>query len=65
MTNEVCCLCDGPIDPHTTPDGKVYWTLGHNAQPVKEGQCCTKCHDAKVLPLRLSRLQNRQTGQRG
>ena len=53
MTDKVCCICDGPIDPHTTPDGRVYWTHGHNAQPVKDGRCCTKCNETKVLPLRL------------
>ena len=53
MTEKVCCLCNGPIDPHTTPDGEVYWTAGHNALPVKDGRCCTQCNGTKVIPLRL------------
>ena len=53
MTDKVCCLCNGPIDPHTTPEGKVYWTAGHNALPVKDGRCCTQCNGTKVLPARL------------
>ena len=54
MTEKVCCLCNGPIDVLTGPDGKVYWSLGHNAEPIKEGQCCTQCNENKVLPARIS-----------
>ena len=25
----------------------------HNAQPVNDGRCCTKCNFTKVLPARL------------
>ena len=54
-TDKVCCICNGPIDPHTTPDGEVYWTHGHNALPVKDGRCCTACNSI-VLSARLSAL---------
>ena len=54
-TDKVCCICNGPIDPHTTPEGKVYWTHGHNALPVKDGRCCTACNSI-VLSARLSAL---------
>ena len=52
-TDKVCCICNGPIDPHKTRDGEVYWTAGHNALPVKDGRCCTQCNGTKVLPARL------------
>ena len=48
-----CCICNGPIDWHTTPEGEVYWTQGHNAEPIKDGRCCTTCNGTKVLPARL------------
>ena len=51
-TDKVCCICNGPIDPHTTPEGKVYWTHGHNALPVKDGRCCTDCNNYTVLTAR-------------
>ena len=57
-TDKVCCICNGPIDPHTTPEGKVYWTHGHNALPVKDGRCCTDCNNYTVLTAR-ARLHRR------
>ena len=53
-TDKVCCICNGPIDPHTTPEGEVYWTHGHNAEPVKKGRCCSTCNREKVLTARLA-----------
>ena len=55
-TDKVCCICGGSIDAHKTPEGKVYWTEGHNALPVKDGRCCTQCNDNRVLPARFSGL---------
>jgi hypothetical protein len=54
-----CCICRGPIDWHTTPEGEVYWTHGHNALPVKDGRCCTQCNENKVLPARLGMTDDR------
>ena len=48
-----CIICKGPIDEHKTPDGKVFWTKGHNARPVAEGQCCTLCNNSTVIPTRI------------
>ena len=48
-----CVLCLGPIEHQKTPAGEVFWTEGHNAWPVKEGQCCGICNDNVVLPRRL------------
>jgi len=60
-----CCICNGPIDWHTTPEGEVYWTQGHNAEPVKEGRCCTVCNNNEVLPKRLRAHRSRQTMMEG
>lgn len=51
-----CSICKGKIDEHRTPQGEVYWRHGHNAEPINEGRCCTKCNDSVVLPERLNRL---------
>lgn len=61
MENEetICCMCYNKIDEHKTPDGKVYWSSGHNAQPlvaddtshpsmVSHGRCCDSCNDMVV-----------------
>ena len=52
MSDKVCCICNGPIDDHMTPEGKVYWTDGHNALPIKDGRCCTPCN-ALVISARI------------
>lgn len=61
MDNEetICCMCYKKIDEHKDADGKVYWTAGHNAQPlvaddtthpsmVSHGRCCDSCNDMVV-----------------
>ena len=50
-----CCLCGDEIDTQVTKSGpdKVIWTDGHNAEPLKEGRCCTKCNFDKVVPFRI------------
>lgn len=58
----ICCMCYKPIGAHTH-NGEVYWTSGHNAQPlvphdtsdasmVKHGRCCDSCNDI-VLQVRI------------
>jgi hypothetical protein len=49
-----CCLCGGEIELSG-------WRHGHNAQPVKDGRCCSFCNDVKVIPRRIALL----LGQRG
>tara|TARA_R100000458_G_C8229191_1_gene211398 strand:+ start:221 stop:421 length:201 start_codon:yes stop_codon:yes gene_type:complete len=39
--------------------GNVYWSEGHNAQPVTNGRCCDDCNDQVVIPVRISSLLNR------
>ena len=48
-----CSICDGNVDHHSTKEGEVYWTLGHNAEPVTDGRCCDNCNDTVVIPARL------------
>ena len=52
-TEKKCVLCKGEIDKQYTPEGIMFWDEGHNAQPLAEGQCCTKCNETKVIPKRL------------
>ena len=52
-----CVLCKGDIDAQRHPaTGEVYWTHGHNAQPLADGQCCSTCNDTKVMPARFTRV---------
>jgi len=56
MTKD-CRICGSKIQPHTTPEGVVYWEGGHNAMPVAEGRCCDLCHGETVLPARLKQMK--------
>lgn len=38
-----CCICKGEIQEHSH-NGKVYWSGGHNAQPLVDGRCCDDCN---------------------
>jgi len=38
-----CDVCHGKIDEHSH-NGKVYWTEGHNAEPLVSGRCCDTCN---------------------
>mgnify|MGYP003153150555 FL=1 len=50
-----CSICGGPIDEHRHPEtGEVYWTEGHNAEPVNDGRCCTVCNDSVVISRRMT-----------
>lgn len=52
--NETCVLCDGDIEIQKTPEGKVFWTKGHNPSPLaEEGGCCATCNAVRVIPERL------------
>ena len=43
-----CVICKGKI----TPDANG-WDGGHNAEPVKKGQCCGECNHTVVTPIRI------------
>ena len=38
-----CVICQG-----------IYSGFGHNAEPYREGTCCTYCNEARVLPKRIA-----------
>ena len=50
---KICCICSNPIEAEFTENGDAYWLDGHNALPVAEGRCCSKCNDNIVIPTRL------------
>jgi hypothetical protein len=54
---EECSICKGPIEPQRTPDNQIYWTYGHNADPVTDGQCCDLCNTTEVIPARIKQMQ--------
>ena len=60
-----CVICNQDIDkqiltrynPITDTEVRdVYWTEGHNAEPVKKGRCSTHCNNTVVVPTRLALL---------
>lgn len=52
-----CSICNGSVDEHRHPvTGEVYWTEGHNAEPVNDGRCCTVCNDLVVIPARIKQI---------
>ena len=48
---EDCVICGLKIDIITS--GDFEWQDGHNAEPIKEGRCCTECNNSVVIPTRL------------
>ena len=50
-----CCLCKKEIEKKYTPEGKMYWDNGNDAQPLKDGRCCDNCDETRVIPERLRR----------
>ena len=54
-----CSICKEKIDEQFTKNAhKVYWTEGHNAEPINDGRCCTSCNNAVVVPYRILKLVN-------
>ena len=51
-----CVICKGDIEVKKTPEGKVYWDQGENAEPYAEGRCCMTCNLIHVLPLRMATM---------
>lgn len=54
-----CVICKNEIDQQIFPNGQV-WEEGHNAQPVKDGRCCTLCNDEHVIPLRIKKIMEKK-----
>ena len=42
------------IEEHKNAEGIVYWTEGHNAQPISDGRCCDRCNEDIVIPHRIA-----------
>ena len=49
-----CSVCKNNIEEQKHPvTGKVFWSKGHNANPVNDGRCCDVCNDTIVIPRRM------------
>ena len=44
-----CDICTGEIDVQANG-----YEGGHNAFPISNGRCCTKCNDTEVIPMRMA-----------
>ena len=44
----ICSICEKEIKD----------LYPHNAEPVADGKCCTRCNNTKVLPARLAAVYN-------
>ena len=47
-----CSICHEEIDVQVFEGGGT-WAGGHNAEPINDGTCCTKCNDTIVTPTRI------------
>ena len=57
-----CCICDNGIEKkYTIIAGKkvMYWDMGENAEPIKDGRCCMHCNNTIVIPKRIRQFQER------
>ena len=55
--NIECCICKKEILPDFNG-----WGLGHNAEPIKEGRCCSNCNFSIVIPERIKNIQINERG---
>ena len=44
-----CSICTSEIDVQANG-----FEGGHNAFPISNGRCCTKCNDTEVIPMRIA-----------
>lgn len=47
-----CSICLAPVHEHSH-NGEVYWSVGHNAQPITDGRACDSCNSHIVLVQRF------------
>ena len=59
-----CCLCQGEIDVRCNDEGVVIWALGHNAEPLGDGRCCTTCNATRVIPERFAMMRGMRENRR-
>ena len=45
---KVCSIC-----------GLEYKGYGNDAEPINSGRCCDTCNNMKVIPARISNLNNK------
>lgn len=58
-----CSICGEEIEAHANPiTGEVYWTEGHNAQPITNGRCCDSCNRL-VIAERIIRATAQRRGE--
>ena len=48
-----CSICGTALYP--VP--KNTWVAGHNARPISEDNCCTKCLNTVVMPTRKKLIE--------
>ena len=48
-----CSICTSEIDVQANG-----YKEGHNAFPISNGRCCTKCNDTEVIPIRIAIMQS-------
>ena len=48
-----CSICTSEIDVQANG-----YKGGHNAFPLSNGRCCTKCNDTEVVPMRMAFIQS-------
>ena len=53
----ICIICKGEIDKQYNDKGVMYWDQGHNARPVADGQCCSRCNEDIVIPMRMTDMK--------
>ena len=53
-----CSICEKEIDEQQL--GKTIWKEGHNAEPVTNGRCCTKCNNEVVIPARIKNIRGKR-----
>ena len=44
-----CSICTSEIDVQANG-----FEGGHNAFPLSNGRCCTRCNDTEVIPMRIA-----------
>ena len=44
-----CSICTSQIDIQANG-----FEGGHNAFPLSNGRCCTRCNDTEVIPMRIA-----------
>lgn len=44
-----CSICTSKIDVQANG-----FEGGHNAFPISNGRCCTRCNDNEVMPMRIA-----------